>query len=439
MKIAIFWSYGKIFFVTLLLLEVSSLFLFQSLTEKKITYSTYSTIQNERLARIAAIQKKLQSTLESQALYNFHPYLGYVGRSDAYPWGETAPPFNEYGMLSVTRHPYPYKKNDDEFVIAVVGGSVAEIFANHMETNLNQYLQEEFGFDKNLVLINLATGGYKQPQQLFHVQYALLAGFEFDAILNIDGFNELVLANENISNNINPIFPSGQHLALMSKTQMSNRLDFETTKYLSAYYDWHEAELSLLSFIQMPPFKYSVFLNLLGELWTKYSMRKIKRMEYKLTIEAPKTIADKFRGPQFKKNDNNNYEIATNIWQQASEMLYAISQANNLTYLHILQPNQYVDGSKPLSEKEKKIAINPNNKWGIAAKEGYAHLISRGKQLKANGIPFYDLSMVFKDSTEELYVDDCCHFGKNGNIIMGKKIAEILIYELKQQVNLIRK
>jgi len=429
MKIKNFLYYGLILIVTLFLLEASSLFLFQYLTEKKFTYPT---IQNERLTRITAIQKKLQNSKELQALYNFHPYLGYVGRPGVYPWGETVPPFNEYGMLSVTSHSYPYKKRNNEFVVAVVGGSVAEIFANQIEKTLNQYLQEEFGFDKNLVLISLATGGYKQPQQLFHLQYALLAGFEFDAILNIDGFNDLVLANENINSNINPIFPSGYHLGLMSKTQMSNRLDFQTTKYLYAYYDWHETELSLLSFIQSSPFKYSVFLNLLGELWTKHSITEIKRVEYKMTSEAPKTISDEFRGPPFQKNDNN-YEIAVNIWQHASEMLYAISQANNLIYIHILQPNQYVEGSKPLSEKETKIAINPNSNWGLAAREGYAYLISRGSLLKAKGVPFYDLSMVFKDSTEDLYVDDCCHFGINGNIIMGKKIAEILISELKQQ------
>ncbi len=171
MKLKIFFGYTLTLFFTLILLEVSSFFLFQSLTEKEFTYAT---LQNERLARIAAIQKRLQTT-QSQELYNFHPYLGYVDRPGAYPWGEGYPPFNEYGMLSITKHPYPYKKGNNEFVIAVVGGSVADIFANKVEEFLNQYLRKSFGFDKKLVLVNLATGGYKQPQQLFHVQYALLS------------------------------------------------------------------------------------------------------------------------------------------------------------------------------------------------------------------------------------------------------------------------
>ncbi|RKZ41639.1 MAG: hypothetical protein DRQ49_04405 [Gammaproteobacteria bacterium] len=429
MKLKFFLGYTLTLLFTLILLEVSSFFLFQSLTKKEFSYAAF---QNERLARIAAIQKRLQTT-QSPELYNFHPYLGYVGRPGAYPWGEIAEPFNEYGMLSMAKHPYPYKKGKNEFVIAVVGGSVAEIFANITEKFLEQYLREKFGFDKKLVLVNLATGGYKQPQQLFHVQYALLAGFEFDAVLNIDGFNDLALANDNINNQINPIFPSGFHIGLMSKTQMTNQLDFQTAKHLYAHYSLYETELSVLSFTQSFPFKYSIFFNLLGELWTKRSLIEIKKTEYKLTFETQKTMSNEFRGPLFQNQNGNPYEVVANIWQQASTMLYAICQANRLIYIHVLQPNQYVEGSKPLSDKEKKMAFDPNLGWGIAAREGYTHLISKGEQLSKDGIPFYDLSMIFKDSTEDLYTDICCHFNTNGNVIMGKNIAEILLRELQKQ------
>jgi hypothetical protein len=41
--------------------------------------------------------------------------------------------------------------------------------------------------------------------------------------------------------------------------------------------------------------------------------------------------------------------------------------------------------------------------------------------------------MIFKDSTEDFYVDICCHFNINGNILMGKNIADILLRELKKQ------
>ncbi len=243
----------------------------------------------------------------------------------------------------------------------------------------------------------------------------------------------MALANDNINNQINPIFPSGLHIGLMSKTQLINQLDFQASKHLYAYYNLYETELSVLSFTQSSPFKYSIFLNLLCELWMKRSLIEIKQAEYKLTLETQKTMSNEFRGPLFQKKNGSPYEVVANIWQQASEMLYAICQANRLIYIHVLQPNQYVEGSKALSDEEKKIAFDPNNSWGIAAREGYVHLISKGKQLKTKGIPFYDLSMIFKDSTEDFYVDACCHFNINGNIIMGKNIAEILLRELQKQ------
>ncbi len=129
-------------------------------------------------------------------------------------------------MASVSKRNYPYKKKPDEFVVAVLGGSVAEIFANTGEKYINHYMKSLYGINKNIILINLATGGYKQPQQLFHLQYAVLSGFEFDAVLNIDGFNDLVLASVNLDQGVHPVFPSGyapERNALQSRNPKLNR------------------------------------------------------------------------------------------------------------------------------------------------------------------------------------------------------------------------
>ena len=421
-------GFAVILFITFVLLETVSYFSFQLLTEQKFSYAA---VHDEQLSRIDFIKMKLGADVESQALYVFHPYFGYVGRTGAYPWSKKSPPFNQFGMLSVEKHPYPYKKAEDEFVVAVVGGSVAEIFANQAEGSMNQYLHEKLGFKKKLVLINLATGGYKQPQQLFHLQYALLSGFEFDAVLNIDGFNDLVLASENISNGINPIFPSGYRFGLVAKNQ-SNNIDFQTSKQFYQYYSLYNRELTLLSFVHSFPFRYSPFLNLIGALWTKQNIRKVKKAGYELTVETLKTIPDEFRGPDLFNTQDSSYKIVTDVWYKSSEMLSVICQKNNLLYLHVLQPNQYVAGSKTLSEKEREIAIDPESVWGKTAKEGYSNLITMGNKLKSAGVPFYDLSMIFKDYKGALYVDSCCHFGPEGNLLMGREIANLLVKEIEK-------
>ncbi len=419
-------GFSAVFFITLLLLETLSFFSFQLLTGRKFSYAA---VYDEQAARIAFIQTKLGAEVESQALYVFHPYLGYVGRTGAYPWTREKPAFNQYGMLSVAGHPYPYKKADDEFVVAVLGGSVAEIFANQAEESMGHYLRERLGFNKKLVLINLATGGYKQPQQLFHLQYALLSGFEFDAVLNIDGFNDLVLASENIANGIHPLFPSGYRFGLVAKNQSSG-IDYQTSKQFYHYYGLYNRELKVLSWVHSFPFQYSVFVHLTGELWTKQNKRKVKKAEYELTVETLTTLPDEFRGPGLLNTRDSPYKIVADLWYKSSEMLSAICLKNNLLYLHVLQPNQYVEGSKPLSAEEKVIAIDPESVWGRVAKENYAELTAMGNELRSTGVAFYDLSMIFKEHQGTLYVDSCCHFGAEGNLLMGRAIANVLVKEI---------
>ena len=55
---------------------------------------------------------------------------------------------------------------------------------------------------------NAAIPGGKQPQQLFLLNYLLLLGYEFDIVINIDGYNEVVFPlAENLPNGLWPHYP----------------------------------------------------------------------------------------------------------------------------------------------------------------------------------------------------------------------------------------
>ena len=49
------------------------------------------------------------------------------------------------------------------------------------------------GRSKEIIIVNAAIKGSKQPQQLMALNYLLVLGAEFDAVINLDGFNELAL------------------------------------------------------------------------------------------------------------------------------------------------------------------------------------------------------------------------------------------------------
>lgn len=422
------FNYVLIFIVTIALLELVAFLSFSAFTSQPFKRKI---LAQTRTIRIQTIEEKLNlQEHDSQTLYQFHPYVGYTGHPGVRPWGNNQPPFNAYGMLSIFNHPYPYKKQKNEFVVAVLGGSVAENFANLGEKHVNRILEEEYDIERKVVLLNLATGGYKQPQQLFHLQFALLSRFELDVVLNIDGFNDLVLAVQNLENGINPLFPSGQHLGLMSK--LGAGLDRQMVQSLANYYALYEQELGLLRILNRTPFKYSISSALLGEIWMKRSQAVINQAEYRLVNEAQKRMTQAFLGPPLP-TAAPAYETVVNIWQHASRLLYTIAREHDLIYIHALQPNQYVEGSKPLSAHERKIAYNPQNPWGRLVREGYIVLRKAGEQLKIEGLPFYDLTMLFQDNKEDIYTDSCCHFGKEGNSILAQQIVNIMLKELKRQ------
>ncbi|MCP3930750.1 MAG: hypothetical protein GY705_16805 [Bacteroidetes bacterium] len=381
--------------------------------------------------------EKLQSELGENQEYNlesrfiFHPYLGYIGRPPSLSSdGKSKHSYNQFGMTSSQKHPYPYKKQANELVVAVVGGSVAEIFASGMEIRVNNYMRK-LGFTRKIILINLAIGGYKQPQQLFHLQYALLSGFHIDAVLNIDGFNDLALANNNIELNVNPIYPSAHSIGSLLQMQSQPVLSRSLVDFSSKYYNLYDSEYNYLSLLQTSPFRFSSFLSLTGELLSNNYNSKRESLKVKWTVKSAGSFPDIFRGPKLPMGENNLDKV-TDIWKEASKMLFAICKEYGLQYIQILQPNQYVINSKPLTEKELKIAVSPKSEWGQCAKDGYKYLINKGKELKKAGVPFYDFHMIFKDTKETLYIDSCCHFNYSGNIIMAKEISRILYGQLTE-------
>jgi hypothetical protein len=154
---------------------------------------------------------------------------------------------------------------------------------------------------------------------------------------------------------------------------------------------------------------------------------RMKELEYEIVTGTQRGLSPAFVGPKIDDSfEKDMYEVAAAIWHRSSLMLQAVCQARGLPYLHLLQPNQYVEGSKPLSEKEKAVAVNSRNPWGTHAREGYESLQSHGGRLVQEGVAFRDFSLIFKDHPEDLYVDDCCHLGLAGVAILAEHLAKIL-------------
>ncbi len=107
-----------------------------------------------------------------------------------------------------------------------------------------------------------------------------------------------------------------------------------------------------------------------------------------------------------------------------------LCEANGIPYFHFLQPNQYVPNSKVLTTEESRIAIQEGAYKNIV-REGYPLLIENGRRLSEEGMDFIDMTQVFNDVAESIYIDNCCHVNDEGDAIMAAFIGKTIVRELE--------
>jgi hypothetical protein len=69
------------------------------------------------------------------------------------------------------------------------------------------------------------------------------------------------------------------------------------------------------------------------------------------------------------------------------------------------------------------VAITEHHPYAAGVAKGYPALVKRTEDLRLAGVAFFDLRMLFKDVTHQLYIDDCCHLNREGNIMLARAIA----------------
>jgi hypothetical protein len=134
-------------------------------------------------------------------------------------------------------------------------------------------------------------------------------------------------------------------------------------------------------------------------------------------------------GPaQTFESQESLYRHCVTLWKNSSRLLHATCRQRSIRYLHFLQPNQYLPGSKPLmGDEEKSIAFQARYPGRNGVEQGYPLLQQAGNELIAEGIEFHDLTQLFHETAETTYRDQCCHLNNTGNAMLAKRIAEALI------------
>lgn len=357
-----------------------------------------------------------------------HPYFGVAYDPFVNPgidYDGRRIPIDPLGLASP--RPIVQHRSDDRLLVGILGGSFAWQFSVLGAERLEQVLQQDPRLaGRRIEVVSLAASTFKQPQQVMILNYVLTLGGEFDVLINIDGFNELALARETDEARVYYAYPRMWPYRTMHSRDPRIEPELHRVRQI------REERQQLTAAIRTSWLRGLALAN----LWWMYREYRGSReladlgnrlhehnLKYGIGFErgGPHTewLPDDVLFPQYAA-----------LWERSSVQLQAAAEKLGLVYLHALQPNQYVPGSKPLSPEEQSGAFDETCGYCKSVRTGYSLLQGRAESLRRQGVDFIDLTSMFADVPETLYVDECCHLNAAGY----ERVAERLGRELLQRL-----
>ncbi len=403
--------------------EVSSAFVYRAIAGRPFSWSRVDR-ERRRLAILAEGDAPPPSVLRS----DIHPYLGMANMPD---WpgpmlpGEDPP--SDWGFTDKSNRPPVRRRGPGKVVVAILGGSVASAFAGAGTAELARELKQSPRYaGKEIEFVSLAVGGFKQPQQLMALNYAHAVGGEFDVVINLDGLNEVAwYRHDNGLSGVYHLYPIGWQHVVAWLPDPAHRREVGKIAYL-----W-DRRVRWASLFEAPPLRWSVTASLVWKACDRVWAADVANTEVALRRHYRDDLPFRAHGPRNGfTNDDERAVFAQLVanWERCSLLLDRLCRAHGCRYYHFLQPNQYVPGSKPIGDEERRVAMLEKQEVRPSIERGYPLLRAAGRRLREqSGVRFHDLSLAFAGHPEPLYCDTCCHINRAGNEILGRAIARAIL------------
>lgn len=346
-----------------------------------------------------------------------HPFFGHVPR--------------RWQALNIM----PPPRREDAFVIALLGGSVAEGVAVELR---NALLHRSFrartrartragaGTRQELgtvvpVLVDLTNGGAHQPFQAAALANMIANGGQFDAVVVVDGYNELAHPLDRLSLGLHPLYPylwssstkvTPAQRAIVGRIDMLRREQRDLLRGRTTGFSRHSAVFRLIRHFR---------LNGID--------RRLVLAHYELASASGKSYRLERHGPRRVYTEQERGEIGTEAWYRGALLLATLAERHGAEYYHFLQPNQHVPDTKELSRREVALVHQMTHESREALRQGYPVLQQYGRLLRSQGFKFFDLSWIYKDHPETPYIDSCCHVNKRGNELLAAGIVSRIAAE----------
>lgn len=410
--------------ISMLMLGVLELCSRMALSDTSGYEISIASLRAEQMGIAASARAK------DSARENLHPYVGWTF-DPLSSTGTEEVPINVRGLLDFSDS--IQKKQPGQFIIAITGGSFAQEFNDKMSEELATRLSQHMNLEgREVHIVRLAMAGYKQPQQLMWLTYLYSIGGEFDCVINLDGFNEGVLPiTDNYNSKVHFSYPYGWDKRL---------LDIVDPRLTDLSFDilaLRAKRQKLAKGVLDSPIRFLAMRNLIWRIQNSrisQELNQISLEKFDYRWEFGKGFA--VSGPPNPDPQTGDLQTSViDLWKNCSLQMRNLCVANNTKYIHFLQPNQYLDNSKTLSDWENEFAYDPKHDFHQVVLEMYPRMRAESEWFAEHNVKFHDLTQIFKETTETTYRDWCCHVNNEGNQLVAEAVLEAIIEKLNTGAN----
>ncbi|MBI5432997.1 MAG: hypothetical protein HZA52_09225 [Planctomycetes bacterium] len=313
--------------------------------------------------------------------------------------------------------------------VVVLGGSVASAFGISGGARLERLLASDPLFAGRTIRVwSHGVGAYKQPQSLNLLNYLLGLGCEPDAVILVDGFNELAVANQNATDGVSPAFPWAAEWLRLNGDPLREPACFDA---LVAVREARARVLELCDDALAGSALESAVLA--RRVWTRIDGARADANDAQARFSAAVASSDAarhVRGLPVEQDVLARLRACVRAWRFGSDALRAICREQSIAFVHVLQPTLLDEGSKPLTagERERGRALRA---WSEAIRLGYPLVREASRELVARGATFVDATDVFHEVAEDLY-EDACHFNQRGVDLLVDRVVPALAAEVRR-------
>ena len=310
----------------------------------------------------------------------------FTGFTDPRPWDE--------------RNIHPPRHEGPAIFIGILGGYVAEGVAQSLRQAVAARLSE-IGADIEPVVVDLAIGHARQPQQLMSAVNQLAHGAHFDVIVNLDGLDDM-----------SPLDPD-ELLALAPEVIGGTAAAME--RYIAATALREERRRVLRTAQGWPGFSAAFGLALRSRLdGLEGDIREHDA--------AAGKRRDSWQNRREALTPREALFAAARLWYRSSVLTGRLAQAAGADYYHFLQPSRYVSGNERPTAGESTDVFAPDLSREARYAAMHPTLVQLGREMTRYGTTFVDLTGAFRGSDQALYAGTV-RLSRLGNALLARRIV----------------